>query len=90
MAHQPNQILSTTGTVTKTRRRRRGARGRTISRSKAATGMPSLTGNGNVSLGSASYDNLSAHIRGVCEGFALANGITSQQAFTGLRKSLNW
>jgi hypothetical protein len=89
MAPQPT-IQTNGGTVTQTRRRRGVKRGRrTTARSGAATGgmAPTL---GSSPLSVTNYDNLSAHIRGVCEGFALANNITSQQAFAGLKKSINW
>ncbi len=70
-------------------RRRRMTRqttggGMGTSRSGAATGVAPILQAG------VNYDSLSAHIRGTVDGFALANHITSAQAFTGLKKALVW
>jgi hypothetical protein len=73
--------------TTRKRKRRRNMSRQTTggTRSGAATGgMP-----GTASM-PVNYDALSAHIRGTVDGFALANNITSQQAFSGLKKALVW
>jgi hypothetical protein len=86
MASQSTNTVGQTPTRRKVRRRRMtgGAR------PGAARGMDGGTiGTGAVQAG-VNYDALSAHIRGTVDGFALANNITSQQAFTGLKKHLVW
>jgi len=75
------------GTVTPVRRR--GIRRRTT-RSGAATGAgltPTTVAGDTMS---ASYEHLTGRILGLCDGFALANGITAQQVVAGLKKSLTW
>jgi hypothetical protein len=87
MAPHPRTIA--TDPVTQVVKRRTIRRRRRMNRSGAATGSIQTPTNFD-NHSTANYQDLASHIRGVCDGFALANGITSQQAVAGLKKSLTW